>query len=101
MLTTIMDFVIPVLQVLDSLGGSAAIRDLEEGFYKRFSKDLDPSKNWLEITRNHGKELWRDYCGARVAYRYLRPDDYITIERHGNRGSIYILTSKGREKARQ
>ena len=101
MLTTIEDFVIPSLQVLDSLSGDAAITDIEDAFYKRFGGDLDPKKDWHRITPNRNKELWRDYCTTRVAHYYLRPNDHITTERHGNRGSHYILTLKGREKARQ
>jgi hypothetical protein len=101
MLTNVKDFVIPVLKVLDSLDGRATLQQIEDAFYKRFAEELDPSKKWLDKTRNHGKELWRDYCGARVAYHYLRPKAYITIERHGNKGSIYMLTTRGKDKAGQ
>lgn len=95
-LSKIENFVCPVLQLLDALGGEAEIREIEDGFYKRFGKYLDPSKDWFEIKRNHGKELWRDYCGTRVAYYFLRPRGYITTRRCGRGGSIYKLTPEGK-----
>ena len=97
-LSKIRDFVCPTLQVLEALGGEASVEEVEDDFYKGFGSLLDPSKDWNQITRNHGKELWRDYCGTRVAYHYLRPEGYITVERHGSKGSTYKLTSKGRTK---
>ena len=97
-LRKIRDFVCPTLQVLDALGGEASIEEVEDNFYRSFGNLLDPAKDWNQITPNHGKELWRDYCGSRVAYHYLRPEGYVTVERHGNKGSIYKLTSKGRMK---
>ena len=97
-LKKIIDFVCPTLQVLEELGGEASVKALEDSFYQRFGSLLDPSKDWNQITRNHGKELWRDYCGTRVAYHYLRPQGYITAESHGRKGSTYRLTSKGRAK---
>jgi len=97
-LSKIRDFVCPTLQVLEALGGEASVEEVEDNFYKRFGSLLDPSKDWNQITRNHGKELWRDYCGSRVAYHYLRPEGYIIVERHGSKGSTYKLTSNGRIK---
>lgn len=98
MLTKTKDFVCPTLQVLEELGGEASVKEIEDRFYKRFSGSLDPSKDWNQVTSNHGKELWRDYCGSRVAYYYLRPEGYITVEQHGSKGSTYRLTSKGNVK---
>lgn len=96
-LSKIKDFICPTLRVLEALGGEASIGEIEDSFYKRFSSYLDPSKDWNQ-TRNHGKELWRDYCGSRVTYHHLLPEGYIAVERHGNEGSTYKLTSKGRTK---
>jgi len=101
MLTSVHDFRIPTLKVLRDLGGTAWIKAIEEEFYKRHSTHLDPEKPWAAITRNRGVELWRDYCTTRVALSYLRPEELITIERHGNKGSKYILTPKGRAAAQQ
>lgn len=92
------DFVIPVLKTLDSLGGSAWLSDVEQEFYQRFHSYLDPAIDWHRTTGNHNKELWRDCCGSRVIYWQLKPNGYITIERHGNRGSVLSITQLGREK---
>lgn len=97
-LTSVEDFVIPVLQTLNSLGGKAWLGDIEDEFYKRFHHFLDPGKDWQQITRNHGKPMWQDYCGSRVAFHYLKPSGYITIERHGKKGSVWEITRIGREK---
>ena len=97
-LTSISDFVIPVLQVLNSLGGKAWLSDIEDEFYKRFHNSLDPTKDWQQITGNHGKTLWQDYCGSRVAFHYLKPCGYISIERHGKRGSVWEITRLGQER---
>jgi len=97
-LSKIEDFVCPTLQVLEALGGEALLEEIESNFHDRFGISLDPSKDWNRITRNHGKELWRDYCGSRVAYHYLRPEGYITVERDPGKGSTYKLTSKGRAR---
>jgi len=97
-LRKIKDFVCPTLQVIDALGGEASLKEIEEAFYERFSQSLDPSRDWNQITPNHGKELWTDYCGSRVAYSYLRPEGYMTLERHPGRGATYRLTPEGRAK---
>ena len=97
-LRKIKDFVCPTLLVLEELGGQASLKEIEEGFYRRFSGSLDPSKDWNQITPNHGKELWRDYCGSRVAYSYLRPEGYVTVEQRPGKGSTYKLTPEGRAK---
>ena len=97
-LKSIRDFVCPTLQVIEELGGEASLKEIEEGFHRRFSASLDPSKDWNQVTPNHGKELWRDYCGSRVAYSYLRPEGYVTLERHLGRGPTYKLTTAGRAK---
>ena len=97
-LREVKDFVCQTLQVLEELGGEASVKGVENNFYKRFGSLLDPSKDWKQTTPNHGKELWRDYCGTRVAYHYLRPEGYIIVERHGSKGSTYKLTPKGRMK---
>jgi hypothetical protein len=81
MLTKAEDFVMPALQALDSLGGNAWISEVEDEFYKRFAGRLDPSIDWHKITPNHGNELWRDYCGTRVAFQCLRPEGYVVTER--------------------
>ncbi|APV43878.1 hypothetical protein Dform_00523 [Dehalogenimonas formicexedens] len=96
-LTHVKDFIVPVLKILDLLGGVAELGEIENKFYEKFHANLDPSKEWLKITPNHHKELWRDYCGTRVAYRFLRPLGYITTIPGGIYGSIYQLTPKGRE----
>jgi hypothetical protein len=95
-LSSIKDFVIPTLQTIESLGSRASPDEVENEFYKRFAMNLDPLKDWNKITPNHNKQLWRDYCGSRVVYHYLKPNGYITIERHGNKGSIWELTKLGR-----
>ena len=92
------DFICPTLQVIDALGGEASLKEIEDAFYERFSQSLDPSKDWNRITPNHGKEMWRDYCGSRVMYRHLRPEGLVTLERRPGRGSAYKLTSAGRAK---
>jgi hypothetical protein len=97
-LSKMKDFVGPTLQVLEALGGEASLKEIEDAFYKRFASFLDPSKDWNRITPNHGKEMWRDYCGSRVAYQYLRPEGYIGLERHPGKGPTYKLTAKGRAK---
>jgi len=97
-LSKIKDFICPTLQVLEELGGEASLKGIEDNFYKRFGRSLDPSKDWNEIRGNHGKALWRDYCGSRVAHYYLLPEGYITVEPHGNKGSTYRLTRGGRTK---
>lgn len=48
--------------------------------------------------RNHGKELWRNYCGTRVAYCHLRLEGYITTKHAGVKGSNYTLADKRKEK---
>ena len=68
-LSKIKDFVCPTLEVLEALGGEASLKETEDAFYTRFASFLDPAKDWNQITLNHGKELWRDYCGSRVAER--------------------------------
>ena len=97
-LRRIKDFVCPALEVIEELGGEASLKEIEEGFYRRFSGSLDPSKDWNEITPNHRKELWRDYCGSRVAYQHLRPEGYVTLEQRPGKGSTYKLTAEGRAK---
>lgn len=97
-LSKVKDFVCPVLQILEELGGEASLEDIEDHFYRRFSNSLDTAKRWNEVRANHRKELWRDYCGSRVAYHYLVPEGYITVERHGRKGSTYKLTDKGRAR---
>lgn len=92
------DFIIPVLTSLHKLGGTAYLSEIEDEFYKHFSKYLDPAKDWCRITRNHNKPLWKDYCGSRVAYRFLVPNNYILVERHGHKGSVWKLTEKGESK---
>lgn len=92
------DFVIPVLKTLDNLGGSAWLSDIEQEFYQRFHSFLDPAIDWHRKTGNHNKELWQDCCGSRVIHYQLKPNGYVTIERHGNRGSILSITQLGREK---
>ena len=97
-LRRIKDFVCPTLQALEQLGGEASLKEIEETFYRRFNAFLDPSKDWNQVTPNHGEELWRDYCGSRVAYSYLRPEGYVTLERHPGKGPTYRLTPEGRAK---
>ena len=97
-LRRIKDFVCPALQVLEELGGEASLKEIEDGFYGRFSGSLDPSKDWNQITPNHRKELWRDYCGSRVAYQHLRPAGYVTLEQRPGKGSTYKLTPEGRAR---
>lgn len=97
-LRKIKDFVCPVLQALEALGGEASLEQIEDYFYDRFGNALDPAKKWNQVTANHGKELWRDYCGSRVAHYYLLPEGYITVERRGSKGSTYKLTDKGRAR---
>lgn len=91
------DFVIPTLSILNDLGGSAFLSDVEDEFYSRYSKYLDPAIGWQRITVNHNKPLWKDYCGSRIAYRFLIPRSYIRVERHGGKGSLWVLTEKGRQ----
>jgi len=91
---------VPVLRVLDALGGEATISEVKETFCRRLGKSLDPAKDWHTVTGNHGKGLWRDHCGARVAYDCLRPRGYVTTERGGKKGSVYRLTDSARTKAR-
>ena len=107
-LTTLRDFIVPVLQVLDDFDGDQAwITELHARFYERFGGQLDPAvEDWNQPTRNNPRngqydKKWQDYCGTRVAYYHLKRDEYITSERHGRRGTIYILTAKGRAKARE
>jgi hypothetical protein len=106
-LTTVQDFAVPVLKVLDALGGRARITELHAKFYEMFGRQLDPAvKDWNQPTKNNYRNgqfdmKWQDYCGTRVAYSYLKPGEYITSECHGRRGTIYILTAKGRAKARE
>lgn len=100
-ITTLQDFVIPVLKVLDKLGGSATIPEIHKRFFEEFGKQLDPAIDWQRITHNNNDHdvLWQDQCGTRVAFRYLRRYGYITTQRHGRCGSVYLLTNKGRAKA--
>ena len=70
-LSSIEDFVLPVLKLLDGLGGQAWLSEVEDEFYKRYAGNLDPAKDWHKKTHNHNKELWRDYCGSRGAYHHL------------------------------
>ena len=86
MLKKVRDFVIPSLAILQSLGGEANLREIEDAFYRRFAPVLDPSIDWTKITPNHNKPLWADYCGSRVVYRFLNPEGYIVIESHGSKG---------------
>jgi hypothetical protein len=95
------DFVIPVLKTLDSLGGRAWLSDIEQEFYQRYHSFLDPAIDWHKMTGNHNKQLWQDCCGSRVTYWQLKPNGYVTIERHGNRGSIWSITQLGREKIKE
>ena len=43
------DFITPVLDVLDSLGGEAWLSDIKEAFHKRFVGNLEPGVDWDEI----------------------------------------------------
>jgi len=97
-LRRIKDFVCPTLEVLEELGGEASLKEIEETFYERFGQSLAPSEDWNRITPNHGKEMWRDYCGSRVLYQYLRPEGYVALERRPGKGPTYKLTTAGRVK---
>jgi hypothetical protein len=90
------DFITPVLDVLDSLGGEAWLSDIKEAFHKRFVGNLEPGVDWDEIAKNHGDPLWEDHCGSRVSYHHLVPKELSTIERHGSKGSIWKITDRGR-----
>ena len=92
------DFVLPVLRVLDGLGGEAWLHEVEDEFYRHYAEHLDPAEDWHTKTPNHKKELWRDHCGSRVAWHHLTPENYIAIERHGSNGSIWRLTAEGRAR---
>ena len=97
-LRRIKDFICPTLQVIEALGGEASLKEIEDAFYERFGQSLDPSRDWNQITPNHRKELWRDYCGSRVAYHHLRPEGYVTLEQCAGKGQTYRLTPEGRAK---
>ena len=101
MLSKTQDFVIPVLQIVDSLGGRAWLPDIETSFFIRFGKDLDPKKDWHRMRPSRSRECWRDFCTTRVAYYFLRPQEYVTTELHGASGAMYVLTDKGKAKARE
>jgi len=90
------DFIVPVLDVIESLGGKAETGQIEESFYRKYGAALDPSKDWQEIKRNHRRQVWKDYCTTRVAYYFLRPDGLITTERGGMNGPVYTITPKGK-----
>jgi hypothetical protein len=88
MLRRVSDFIVPTLSVLDAMGGEANPNDFEDVFYKRYASVLDPAIDWNKTTPNHNKALWRDYCGGRVAFRYLKPEGYIVVESHGLEGRL-------------
>lgn len=99
-LINIKDFIIPSLHSLENLGGKAWLSDVEDEFYKCYARYLSSEKDWQTTTPNHNKPLWRDYCGSRVAYHHLLPNAYITVERHGRKGSMWIITQSGQELIR-
>jgi len=93
------DFITPVLDVLDSLGGEAWLSDIKDAFYKKYASRLEPGVDWNEITKNQGNPLWEDHCGSRVSFHHLsqKKKKLITIEGHGTKGSIWKITDQGRE----
>lgn len=97
---TYVDFVTPVLKTLDSLGGRAWLNDIEQEFHMQYHTFLDPKIDWYEVTGNHGKQRWRDYCGSRVLHWQLKPNGYVTVEKHGKKGSIWEMTQRGKAKLR-
>jgi len=98
LLHSVKDFIIPTLTVLESLGGQATLKEIEERFHERYALALDPAMVWDKITPNHRKPLWADYCGSRVAFRFLKPEGLIVVETLPGKGSTWKLTDKGKEK---
>ena len=90
------DFITPVLDVLDSLGGEAWLSDIKEAFHKKYMANLEPGVDWNEITQNHGNPLWEDECGSRLSTYQLLPNNLITKKSHGSKGSIWKITEQGR-----